>query len=71
MLAAIRRWHTSCLAYWRRIPTGSFDPPPGSKGQGLVEYALILVLVVLVAFVVVTIIGPWTGNIFSNVINNI
>ncbi|HVU10654.1 MAG TPA: hypothetical protein VHD90_05220 [Phototrophicaceae bacterium] len=37
-------------------------------GQGLVEYALILVLVVLVAFVVIVWIGPWIGNVFSNVI---
>ena len=41
-------------------------PPP--DGQGLVEYALILVLVVLVVFVVVVWLGPWIGNIFSNVI---
>jgi Flp pilus assembly pilin Flp len=40
-------------------------------GQGLVEYALILVLVVLVVFVVVVWIGPWIGNVFSNVIFNI
>ncbi len=38
------------------------------EGQGLVEYALILVLVVLVVFVVVVWIGPWVGNVFSNVI---
>ena len=38
------------------------------EGQGLVEYALILVLVVLVVFVVVAWIGPWVGNVFSNVI---
>jgi|JRYF01.1.fsa_nt_gb pilus assembly protein Flp/PilA len=71
MLAALRRWHTNFLTQWRRQPSGSFDPPPAVKGQGLVEYALILVLVVLVAFIVVTIIGPWTGNVFSNIINNI
>jgi pilus assembly protein Flp/PilA len=41
------------------------------EGQGLVEYALILVLVVLVVFVVVVWIGPWVGNVFSNVIFNI
>ncbi|MBE2268965.1 MAG: pilus assembly protein [Anaerolinea sp.] len=41
------------------------------EGQGLVEYALILVLVVLVAFVVVAFLGPWVGNVFSNVMNNI
>jgi pilus assembly protein Flp/PilA len=38
------------------------------EGQGLVEYALILVLVVLVAFVVLVWIGPWIGNVFSNVL---
>lgn len=38
-------------------------------GQGLVEYALILVLVVLVAFVVVYWLGPWVGNAFSNIVN--
>jgi pilus assembly protein Flp/PilA len=51
------------------------DKPPRLKasqdGQGLVEYALILVLVVLVVFVVVVWIGPWIGNVFSNVIFNI
>lgn len=38
-------------------------------GQGLVEYALILVLVVLVAFVVIYWLGPWVGNTFSNIVN--
>lgn len=41
------------------------------EGQGLVEYALILVLVVLVAFVVMVWIGPWIGNVFSNVMYNL
>lgn len=41
------------------------------SGQGLVEYALILVLVVLVVLVVITFLGPWIGNVFSNVVNNI
>ncbi len=42
-----------------------------SEGQGLVEYALIMVLVVLVVFIVVVWIGPWVGNIFSNVVYNL
>lgn len=42
-----------------------------AEGQGLVEYALILVLVVLVAFVVMVWIGPWIGNVFSNVMYNL
>ncbi|MBK8022649.1 MAG: pilus assembly protein [Chloroflexi bacterium] len=41
------------------------------EGQGLVEYALILSLVVLVAFVVVVWLGPWVGNVFSNIVNNL
>ncbi len=36
-------------------------------GQGLVEYALILVLVALIVIVVLALLGPAIGNIFSNV----
>jgi pilus assembly protein Flp/PilA len=42
-----------------------------NKGQGLVEYALILVLVAVVVIVVLAILGPTIGNIFSNLINAI
>ncbi len=42
---------------------------PKEKGQGLVEYALILVLVAVVVIVILTILGPTIGNIFSNIIN--
>ncbi|MGQ9908557.1 MAG: Flp family type IVb pilin [Candidatus Flexifilum sp.] len=38
-------------------------------GQGLVEYALILALVVIVAFIVLIWVGPWVGNVFSNIVN--
>lgn len=38
------------------------------KGQGLVEYALILVLVAVVVIVVLGILGPTIGNVFSNVL---
>ncbi len=37
------------------------------KGQGLVEYALILVLVAVVILAVLLILGPIIGNTFSNV----
>jgi pilus assembly protein Flp/PilA len=39
-----------------------------SEGQGLVEYALILVLVALVVLVVLAIFGPAVGNVFSNIV---
>jgi pilus assembly protein Flp/PilA len=38
------------------------------KGQGLVEYALILVLVAIVVVAVLTLLGPQLGNIFSQVV---
>ncbi len=36
------------------------------KGQGLTEYALILVLVAIVVFVALMILGPVVGNTFFN-----
>jgi pilus assembly protein Flp/PilA len=44
---------------------------PIEEGQGLVEYALILVLVAVVVLVVLAILGPAIGNMFSNVTRNI
>ena len=41
------------------------------KGQGLVEYALILVLVAIVVIVALTALGPVIGTIFSNIKNNL
>jgi pilus assembly protein Flp/PilA len=37
------------------------------RGQGLVEYALILVLVAIVVFAVLLILGPIIGNVFSSI----
>lgn len=44
---------------------------PREEGQGLVEYALILVLVAVVVIVILALLGPTIGNVFSNVINQI
>jgi pilus assembly protein Flp/PilA len=38
---------------------------PKEKGQGLVEYALILVLVAIVVIASLMILGPIIGNVFS------
>jgi pilus assembly protein Flp/PilA len=38
------------------------------EGQGLVEYALILVLVAIVVIAVLLLLGPVVGNVFSNVV---
>ena len=41
------------------------------SGQGLVEYALILVLVAIVVIVILAILGPAIGDVFSNIINGL
>lgn len=41
------------------------------RGQGLVEYALILVLVTVVIIVILALLGPTIGNIFQNIQNGI
>ncbi len=42
---------------------------PKEKGQGLVEYALILVLVAIVVIVILALLGPAIGQIFSNIVS--
>ncbi len=40
---------------------------PREEGQGLAEYALILVLVAIVVVVILAVLGPQIGNFFSRV----
>ncbi|MBI3536822.1 MAG: Flp family type IVb pilin [Chloroflexi bacterium] len=40
---------------------------PKEKGQGLVEYALILVLVAIVVIAILALLGPQIANIFSRI----
>ncbi|HSH04851.1 MAG TPA: Flp family type IVb pilin [Anaerolineae bacterium] len=37
------------------------------KGQGLVEYALVLVLVSIVVIAILTLLGPQIGAVFSSI----
>lgn len=37
------------------------------KGQGLVEYALLLVLIAIVVIVMLALLGPQVGNVLSRV----
>jgi len=41
------------------------------RGQGLVEYALILILVAIVVIVILSVVGAQTNNVFSNVANGL
>ena len=38
------------------------------KGQGLIEYAMILVLVAVIVIVILALLGPAIGKMFSNVV---
>jgi pilus assembly protein Flp/PilA len=44
---------------------------PRDEGQGLVEYALILVLVAIVVIAILLLLGPVVGNVFSNIVSNL
>ncbi|MBC7240961.1 MAG: Flp family type IVb pilin [Anaerolineae bacterium] len=42
---------------------------PREEGQGLVEYALILVLVAIVVIAILMVLGPTVGNVFSQIVS--
>jgi pilus assembly protein Flp/PilA len=44
---------------------------PAEKGQGLVEYAIILVLVAILVIVIVGLFGDKTGDTFSSINNSL
>jgi pilus assembly protein Flp/PilA len=58
--------------FFSQMPVGGnpmlFNPQ--ERGQGLVEYALILVLVAVVVIAVLTLLGPAIGNVFSTIKSN-
>ena len=41
------------------------------RGQGLVEYALIIALVAIVVIAILVLMGPQIGNIFSTITNGL
>ena len=41
------------------------------RGQGLVEYALILVLVAIVVIAILALLGPEVGNLFSQIVDSL
>jgi pilus assembly protein Flp/PilA len=44
---------------------------PREEGQGLVEYALIIVLVAIVVIVALSLLGPVIGDVFSSIANTL
>ena len=54
--------------FWLKDFLGKFSP---EEGQGLVEYALILVLVSVVVIVVLQLLGVEVGTIFNTITTNL
>ncbi len=44
---------------------------PREEGQGLVEYALILVLVAIVVILILTALGGQVSNVFSQIVSGL
>ena len=47
------------------------NPRRRERGQGLVEYGMIIILVAIVVLALLTVFGPAVGNMFSNAIETI
>lgn len=44
---------------------------PKELGQGMLEYGLVLALIAVIVIVVLALLGPAIGNMFSQVVNAI
>jgi len=44
---------------------------PKDRGQGIVEYALILILVLIIVFIVISLLGPFITDWLSEFIDSI
>jgi pilus assembly protein Flp/PilA len=58
------------MAPWHGLPSRS-RAHRWTAGQGLVEYALILIFVAVVLIAILTILGPGITDIYQNIIDNL
>jgi len=59
-------------AYVRLVEAvGRLRDHEADRGQGMVEYALILVLIAVVVIIILSIVGNQVNNVFSNVSNGL
>lgn len=58
----------SRMEAWLRSRQPMLNSPPSEKGQGLVEYAMILILAVIMVIVLLVFFAPWLSNVYLNVI---
>jgi pilus assembly protein Flp/PilA len=63
-IATVARW----AADWRHA---AFRRDDDERGQGMVEYALILMLIAIVVIVILQVVGHQVNNVFSNISNGL
>lgn len=61
-------WQT--LLYWFQQFL-HLEDDSSDGGQGLVEYALILIFVAVVVVAIASVLGPGIGNIYSNLVTTL
>jgi pilus assembly protein Flp/PilA len=57
-------WDQFCTLLWPKVSPAQLKT---EEGQGLVEYALVLLLVVIVVVAILIYLGPQLGSMFSAV----
>jgi pilus assembly protein Flp/PilA len=63
-IATVARWTTEMLQVARRRDDEE-------RGQGMVEYSLILVLIAIVVIVILPVVGQQVNSVFSNMSNGL
>ena len=58
------------MAFWQWL-AGQRHKVGAPHGQGLVEYALILVLVAVVVIAILVILGPAVADVYENVLSRL
>ncbi len=61
-------WDQFCVLLWPKVRPAQSTT---QEGQGLVEYALVLLLVVIVVVAILIYLGPQLGSMFSAVTKGI
>jgi pilus assembly protein Flp/PilA len=63
--------HDSVATLYLRMTEFVAQQVDREEGQGMVEYALILVLIAIVVIVILSVVGKRVNNIFSNISNGL
>ncbi len=59
------------LALWNYLNNLKYILTHDEEGQGMVEYALIIVLIAIVVIVALTALGGGIGNVFERITNQV